>query len=113
MHEIGCPANRWNRTYVAGTWPPPLATTFKTCGVCGLEWRGAEVCPRCERNILMGTGASWAIAERDQARDWCRMLVALVRAYHDGYCFLAWTDAQRCEALYEALPPELRAAIEE
>ena len=67
--------------YCGGTWPPPLATTFKKCPACGLEWRGAEVCPRCEGNILMGTGASWAIAERDQARDWCRMLVAHEKIY--------------------------------
>jgi len=81
----------------------------KKCPTCGLEWRGAKRCPNC---ALSFAGYNKVEAERDQARAWCRKLVALVRAYHDGYCFLGWTDAQRCEALYEALPSELRAAIE-
>ena len=93
------------------TWLLYPEPRFEKCPACGLEWRGVvKNCPYCS---LTFAGYNKVQAERDQARDWCRMLVALVRAYHDGYCFLAWTDAQRCEALYEALPPELRAAIEE
>jgi len=102
MHEIGCPANRWNRTYVAGTWPPPLATTFKTCGVCGLEWRGVVTnCPYCS---LTFAGYNKVQAERDQARDWCRMLVHLLGSM-SVHMLVSFAE-------YRALPPELRAVIE-
>jgi hypothetical protein len=68
-----------------------------------------------------------AAVERDEARDWCRKLVAIVKAFqkhrHLNRCveYAAITGKPFCiaecadgyAAIARALPPELRAEIEE
>jgi hypothetical protein len=101
-------------------WPCDICTlpAFKKCPTCGLEWRGAKSCPNC---ALTFAGYNKVQAERDQARDWCRMLVAhekMLMAECRGFTGYLWahgyTDAWRdSQKVYCALPPELRAAIGE
>ena len=90
---------------------------FEKCPACGLEWRRGRVknCPYCS---LTFAGYNKVQAERDQARDWCRMLVALIRAWRStgGWIGVLCNDAT-CQRVackrWRALPPELRAAIGE
>ena len=80
---------------------------FKKCPTCGLEWRGAGSCPNC---ALTFAGYNKVKAERDEARDWCRMLVVLVRTKTLPFESKRYAEYKR---VYAALPPELWAAIEE
>ena len=59
-------------------WPCEICglADFKKCSVCGFEWRGAERCPNC---ALSFAGYNKVRAERDQARDWCRRLLAFAK----------------------------------
>ena len=121
MHDWNCPRKKpgdmeiWRVIY-----PAP---DFKKCPTCGLEWRGAETCPQCEADevavdkVLVEMDAERLEAERDQARDWCRKLVALLRICDEEFDWvdLLCTDTTcacgPCTA-YRALPPELRAVLE-
>lgn len=91
---------------------PRVPLGFGKCSTCGLEWRGAEECPACEAERL------YAVADqRDQARDWCRKLVAFAKQMPPflrgtGQYPLGRSKSSLDEA-YNALPPELRDAIEE
>ncbi len=87
---------------------------FHVCPTCGLEWRrGATNCPGCVVARWMDKYAELVRDfdeledERDLARDWCRKLVAVVRAYR------LFSEDARLPYRLAALPPELRAAIEE
>jgi len=75
---------------------------FLACPACGLEWRGVvKNCPYCS---LTFAGYNKVQAERDQARDWCRMLVHLLGSM-SVHMLVSFAE-------YRVLPPELRAVIE-
>lgn len=69
-----------------------------------------------ERDLARDECAEMAIQagdrriERDQARDWCRMLVAVAKTMIAPFAWDRYADYTRA---YAALPPELQAAIEE
>ena len=85
-------------------WPCDICalSAFKKCPACGLEWRGVvKNCPYCS---LTFAGYNKVQAERDQARDWCRMLVHLLGSM-SVHMLVSFAE-------YRVLPPELRAAAE-
>ena len=83
---------------------------FRKCLICGLEWRRADNCPRCaddwhDAALARCIREIWDLGEeRDQARDWCRMLVHLLGSM-SVHMLMSFAE-------YRVLPPELRAAAE-